>query len=107
MIRHRGVIRRRKSSWRCWAPRRKDRGSDPAQFWRTLSELNIHIICANTRQAKGRVECANQTQQDRLVKELRPRAIDTIAVANAHASGFMADVQSSHKVQFTLKPIIS
>jgi len=41
------------------------------QFGRALAELNIEIICANSSQAKGRVERANLTVQDRLVKELR------------------------------------
>ena len=31
------------------------------QFGRALSDLNIDIICANTPQAKGRVERMNQT----------------------------------------------
>ena len=42
-----------------------------AQFGRVLAELNIDIICANSPQAKGRVERAFATLQDRLVKELR------------------------------------
>ena len=41
------------------------------QFGRTLAELNIEILCASSSQAKGRVERANRTLQDRLVKELR------------------------------------
>lgn len=41
------------------------------QFGRALAELNIEIICANSSQAKGRVERVNRTLQDRLVKELR------------------------------------
>ena len=56
----------------------KDRTSGLTQFWPALYELNIEIICANTPQAKGRVERANQTLQDRLVKEFRLRGIDTI-----------------------------
>ena len=46
-------------------------GSGMTQFGRALSELNIEILCANSSQAKGRVERANRTLQDRLVKELR------------------------------------
>jgi hypothetical protein len=61
------------------------------QFGRALYELNIDIICANTPQAKGRVERANQTLQDRLVKEMRLRGIDTIEEANAYAPEFIAD----------------
>lgn len=71
-----------------------DRTSGLTQFGRALYELNIDIICANTPQAKGRVERANQTLQDRLVKELRLRGIDTIEAANAYAPGFMADFNS-------------
>jgi hypothetical protein len=41
--------------------------------------------------AKGRVERAHQTLQDRLVKELRLRGINTVADANAYAPAFMAD----------------
>ena len=46
-------------------------GEGVTQFGRALSELNIDIICANSPQAKGRVERAFGTLQDRLVKELR------------------------------------
>ena len=41
------------------------------QFGRALNELNIDILCANSPQAKGRVERSFGTLQDRLVKELR------------------------------------
>lgn len=68
-----------------------DRGSGLTQFGRALYELNIDIICANSPQAKGRVERANKTLQDRLVKELRLRGINTIEDANAFANEFIAD----------------
>jgi hypothetical protein len=71
------------------SPKRKDGGL--TQFSRALSELNIDIICANTPQAKGRVERAHLTLQDRLVKELRLRGISTPEAANAYAPEFMAD----------------
>jgi hypothetical protein len=61
------------------------------QFSRALSELNIDIVCANTPQAKGRVERAHLTLQDRLVKELRLREISTWEAANAHAPEFIED----------------
>ena len=61
------------------------------QFNRALSELNIDIICASTPQAKGRVERAHLTLQDRLVKELRLRDLSSIEAANAYAPAFMAD----------------
>jgi hypothetical protein len=46
-------------------------GDGMTQFGRSLHALNIDILCANTPQAKGPVERANKTLQDRLVKELR------------------------------------
>jgi len=61
------------------------------QFSRALSELNIDIVCANTPQAKGRVERAHLTLQDRLVKELRLRDISTQEAANAYAPEFIED----------------
>lgn len=54
------------------------------QFVRALFELSIDILCANTSQAKGRVEQMNGMLQDRLVKELRLRGISSMAAANAY-----------------------
>lgn len=59
-------------------------GKGVTQFGRALYELNIDTWCANSSQAKGRVECTNLTLQDRLVKELRLRDIDTKEAANAY-----------------------
>jgi hypothetical protein len=56
-----------------------------------MQELDIQIICANTPQAKGRIERANQTLQDRLVKELRLRGISDIDSANAYLPEFRQD----------------
>jgi hypothetical protein len=52
-------------------------GKGVTQYGRTLHELNVDTLCANGSQAKGGVERANLTLQDRLVKELRLRNIDT------------------------------
>ena len=57
-------------------------GVKRTQFSRMLKSLDIELITANTPQAKGRVERANKTLQDRLVKELRLRNISTIEDAN-------------------------
>ncbi|WP_422061192.1 ISNCY family transposase [Sphingopyxis sp.] len=54
------------------------------QFTRACRSLDIKVICAKTPQAKGRVERANRTLQDRLVKELRLRSISTVVEANAY-----------------------
>lgn len=61
------------------------------QFGRAMHELNIQTICANTSSAKGRVERAHLTLQDRLVKELRLRGISSVDAANEFADEFMAD----------------
>ena len=61
------------------------------QFGRSLHALNIDILCANTPQAKGRVERANKTLQDRLVKELRLHRISAIAAGNELLPAFLAD----------------
>ena len=50
-------------------------GSGMTQLGRALAELNIEILCANSSQAKGLVERANRTLQDRLDKELRMAGI--------------------------------
>jgi len=61
------------------------------QFGRAMQELDIQIICANTPQAKGRIERTNQTLQDRLVKELRLQGISDIDSANAFLPEFRQD----------------
>jgi hypothetical protein len=65
-------------------------GDRVTQFGRALTQLNIDIICANLPQAKGRVERAFGTLQDRLVKELRLAGISTIETANAWLPAFIA-----------------
>jgi transposase len=67
------------------------RGDGMTQFGRALAELAIDIICANSPQAKGRVERAHKTLQDRLVKELRLAGVGTIEAANALLPAFVAD----------------
>lgn len=54
----------------------------PTQFQRAVDELGIELICANSPQAKGRVERANRTLQDRLVKQMRLDGIEDIDTAN-------------------------
>lgn len=66
-------------------------GEALTQFGRALNELNVDIICANTPAAKGRVERANLTLQDRLVKELRLRGISSMDDANAFMLEFIED----------------
>ena len=72
-------------------PRPLGTTSGLTQFGRAMQELDVEIICANTPQAKGRIERANQTLQDRLVKELRLRGISDISSANAFLPEFCQD----------------
>jgi transposase len=66
-------------------------GKGETQFERAMQELDIQILCASTPQAKGRIERANQTLQDRLVKELRLRGISSIQAANEYMSEYRED----------------
>jgi len=52
------------------------------QFGRALRELGITHVVAHSPEAKGRVERANGTFQDRLVAELRLSGASTITEAN-------------------------
>lgn len=61
------------------------------QFQRALTALKIEIICANSPQAKGRVERANQTLQDRLIKEMRLLSICNYEQANQFLPEFIRD----------------
>ena len=87
-------------------------GGGCTQFGRALYELNIEGICANSSQAKGRVERAHLTLQDRLVKELRLRGISTLEAANAFMPPFIADYnqrfakppKSGHDRHRTVRP---
>jgi len=65
-------------------------GQAITQFGRAMQELDIQIICANTPQAKGRVERVIQTLQDRLPKEMRLSEISSREAGNAYLPKFMA-----------------
>lgn len=52
------------------------------QFTRAMAELGIEVIAAHSPQAKGRVERAFGTLQDRLVKEMRLQGISNVFEAN-------------------------
>jgi hypothetical protein len=69
-------------------------------FEQAMSELGIELICASSPQAKGRVERANQTLQDRLVKEMRLAGISDYQQANA----FLAKYLSSYNQKFAVVP---
>lgn len=67
----------------------KDVSHAQTQFARALEQLGIEGIQANSPQAKGRVERANQTLQDRLVKEMRLQGISSQNAANAWLPQFI------------------
>ena len=75
-------------------------GHGMTQFGRALNALNIEILCANSSQAKGRVERANRTLQDRLVKELRLAGISDMDAANA----FLPSFTESYNTKFAKVP---
>jgi hypothetical protein len=64
-------------------------GAGVTQFGCALAELNIEIICANSSQAKGRVERVNRTLQDRLVKELRLDDVCDLQAGNVFLPKFL------------------
>lgn len=75
-------------------------GEQLTQFGRALKTLDIEGISANSPQAKGRVERANQTLQDRLVKEMRLAGINNMADGNA----FLKQYMEHHNRKFAVKP---
>ena len=63
----------------------------PTQLGRALNQLGIEQIPAYSPQAKGRIERAWRTCQDRLVSELRLARATTLPEANAVLDQFCAD----------------
>jgi transposase-like protein len=55
-----------------------------SQVVRALSEIDTHVIHANSPQAKGRVERLFKTLQDRLIPEMRLRGIHNMEEANTY-----------------------
>lgn len=74
-------------------------GTGETQFGRALRELGIDLICANTPQAKGRVERMNKTLQDRLVKEMRLQGVSGINAGNAFLPGFLEQLNRKYTVR--------
>ena len=67
-------------------------GDGLTEFGRVAERLRIELIQAKSAQAKGRVERANLTCQDRLIKDMRLEGISTIAEAQAYTSKFLESV---------------
>lgn len=71
------------------------------QFARSLNELDVKVIFAQSPQAKGRIERTFETLQDRLVKELRLAGVSTLKQANA----FLKDYLPKYNAKFAVKPL--
>lgn len=65
------------------------KGTGITHFGKVLKELDIELICANSPQAKGRVERKHGVYQDRLIKEMRLANINTIEEANIFLPKFL------------------
>ena len=71
------------------------------QFERAMGELNVRVICANSPEAKGRIERLFGTLQDRLVKEMRLRGIKNMNEANQYLK---SEYLSDHNKRFSVTP---
>ncbi len=61
----------------------------PTQFGRAMKELGVTQVFARSPEAKGRIERANGTFQDRLVAELRLAGASTLEEANSILESFL------------------
>ena len=80
--------------------RTKDSNGE-TQFGRAMKELDIEMIFANSAQAKGRVERANKTLQDRLIKEMRLLNISSIEEGNKYLIEYM----KIHNHKYAVPPV--
>lgn len=72
-----------------------------SQFERSLFELGVRVIHANSPQAKGRIERLFRTLQDRMVKEMRLAGVNSIDQANK----FLITYLPTYNTQFKVKPV--
>jgi len=73
---------------------------EKTQFSRAMEALGIATLCAHSPQAKGRVERANKTLQDRLIKDMRLAKIDTPEAGNAFLKSWIPE----HNQRFAKTP---
>ena len=79
---------------------KKKEGIANTKFQKVLKKLDIELICANSPQAKSRVERANGVLQDRLVKELREENISSIEEGNKYLEKF----RIKYNKKFAIEP---
>lgn len=77
-----------------------EKGAKRTQLGRALKELKIELICAHSPQAKGRVERANGTLQNRLIKEMRLKKINTIEQGNQYLNEYIQE----HNKKYSIAP---
>jgi transposase len=70
-----------------------------SQFERSLAELTVTVIHANSPQAKGRMERQFRTLQDRLVKEMRLAKVRSVAQANEFLIKYLPTYNRKFKVK--------
>jgi transposase len=71
-----------------------------SQFERALKELGVEFMHAHSPQAKGRIERLFRTFQDRLVKEMRLRGINSIEEGNQ----FLMEYLPRYNRRFSVPP---
>ena len=76
-------------------------GDEPplSQFERSLKELGVNVIHANSAPAKGRIERFFRTLQDRLVKELRLANVKTLEEANKVLEKYLIEHNQRYMVE--------
>ena len=88
----------------------RQKGIGSTQFGRMCRQLGIDLIHARSPQAKGRVERAHGTHQDRLIKKMRLAGISNYADANRFLKDYLIDhnrrysVPSREEADFHLPP---
>lgn len=75
------------------------KGLGITHFGKILKELDITLICANSPQAKGRVERKNGVFQDRLVKEMRLEKINSLEEGNTFLPKFLKKHNQRFKIE--------
>jgi hypothetical protein len=91
------------STYKSWAePTIEEQLNDQkpmSHFEKSLSELVVEVIHANSPQAKGRVERLFKTLQDRLVREMRLAGITSVDEANEFLTTYLPKHNRKFKKQ--------
>ncbi len=91
------------STYKSWAePTIEEQLNDQrpmSHFEKSLEELEIEVIHANSPQAKGRVERLFKTLQDRLVQEMRLAGVKSVDEANEFLTTYLPKYNRKFKKQ--------